>query len=547
MCAMTNQLFRRWFTASLLGPLLVVVLTSCTRSERPVDEAAREGVLLIGNGAEPPDLDPHVVTGTPEFHIIDALFEGLVEENPETRAAEPGIAESWSMSPDGRRYVFELRSSAKWSDGKPITADDVVRSYERIMNPQLGSEYAYLFEILEGGPAYIAGDSTDFGDVGVTALTDHQLEIRLRHPVPYFLSLLTYTCWRPLPVHAIEAFGGLRRRGSSWTREGNMVSSGPFQLTEWRQNRVLVVERNPHYWDAAKVGLNAIHFFPVESYDTEERMFRSGQLHLTNEVPLAKIENYRAMPDTPLRIEPQLGTYYFRFNVTRPPLDDARVRRALSLTIDRQAVVDKISRGGQSPAGSFAPPGAGGFTPAELVEYDPEKARTLMAEAGYPGGEGFPGVEFLYNTSEGHRSIAEALQQMWKRELGLDVQLYNQEWKVYLDSLTNLDYGIARSGWVAVYNDANQFLEIMTSGNPNNRTGWGSAEYDQLHEASMREADPAKRMMLLQQLDEILMREAPVAPLYHYTHVFLQDPRVENWNPGPLDKRRYKYVRLKAE
>jgi oligopeptide transport system substrate-binding protein len=544
---MTKQLFRRWVSTSCLGLGLLVVFTGCARSERPVDKATREGILLIGNGAEPPDLDPHVVTGVPEFHIIDALFEGLVEENPVTRSVEPGIAESWTVSPDGRRYVFTLRPSAKWSDGQPITANDVVRTYERVMNPLLGSEYAYLFAVLDGGPAYLAGESTDFRDVGVSALTDHQLEIRLRYPVPYFLSLLTYTCWRPLPLHTIEAFDGLRRRGSGWTREGNLVSSGPFQLTEWRQNRVLVVERNPYYWDATTVSLNAIHFFPVESYDTEERMFRSGQLHLTNDVPLAKIPHYRTLPDSPLRIEPQLGTYYFRFNVTRPPLDDVRVRRALSLTIDRQAIVEKISGGGQTTAGSFAPPGAGEFEPSYIVGYDPEEARKLLGEAGYPGGEGFPGVEFLYNTSEGHRSIAEALQQMWKRELGIDVQLYNQEWKVYLDSLSNLDFGIARSGWVAVYNDANQFLEIMTSGNPNNRTGWSSAEYDALHEASMRETDPSERMQLLQQLDEMLMHESPVAPLYHYTHVYLRDARVENWNPGPLDKRRYKYVRLKAE
>jgi oligopeptide transport system substrate-binding protein len=253
------------------------------------------------------------------------------------------------------------------------------------------------------------------------------------------------------------------------------------------------------------------------------------------------------MTDTPLRIEPQLGTYYFRFNVTRPPMDDVRVRRALSMAIDREAIVAKISRGGQVPAGSFSPPGAGGFAPSSKVGYDPEAARSLMAEAGYPGGEGFPGAEFLYNTSERHGLIAEAVQQMWKRELGIDVSLYNQEWKVYLDSLSNLDYGLARSGWVAVYNDANQFLEIMRTGNPNNRTGWGSAEFDRLHEASMRESDPAERMKLLQQMDAILVEESPVAPVYHYTQIYLKDARVENWAPGPLDKRRYKYVRLRAE
>ena len=541
------ELFRRGSLRAIVSGVVIAGFSGCTRSARPVDRAAKDGILLIGNGAEPPDLDPHVVTGVPEFHIIDALFEGLVEEDPETRGPEPGIAERWTVSADGLVYQFWLREDAKWSDGKAIIAPDVVRSYERIMNPALASAYAYLFEVLDGGPAYIAGESTDFSKVGVTAVDDHLLEIRLRHPVPYFLSLLTYTCWRPLPIHVIEAHDGLRKRGSRWTREGNLVSSGAFQLTEWRQDRVVMVERNPHYWDAETVSLNAIHFFPVASSDTEERMFRSGQLHLTNEVPLAKIQPYREMVDTPLRIEPQLGTYYFRFNVTRPPLDDARVRRAMSLAIDRQAIVEKISQGGQTPAGSFSPPGAGGFMPSLTVEYDPDEARRQLAEAGYPGGAGFPGAEFLYNTSESHRLIAEAVQQMWKRELGIEVALYNQEWKVYLDSMSNLDFGLARSGWVAVYNDANQFLEIMTTGNPNNRTGWGSEDYDRWHDASMRERDPVERMKLLQRLDAILMEEAPVAPVYHYTQIYLQDARVENWNPGPLDNRRYKYVRLKGE
>jgi len=541
------ELFRRGILRAILSGVVIAGFAGCTRSERPVDRAAKDGILLIGNGAEPPDLDPHVVTGVPEFHIIDALFEGLVEEDPDTRGPEPGIATRWTVSADGLVYRFWLREDAKWSDGKAIIAQDVVRSYERIMNPALASEYAYLFEVLENGPTYIAGELDDFSKVGVTALEDHLLEIRLRHPVPYFLSLLTYTCWRPLPIHVIEEHDGLRKRGSRWTREGNLVSSGAFQLTEWRQDRVVVVERNPHYWDAETVSLNAIHFFPVSSSDTEERMFRSGQLHITNEVPLAKIQPYREMVDTPLRIEPQLGTYYFRFNVTRPPLDDARVRRAMSLAIDRQAIVEKISQGGQTPAGSFSPPGAGGFIPSLMIGYDPEAARRLLAEAGYPDGLGFPGAEFLYNTSESHRLIAEAVQQMWKRELGIDVALYNQEWKVYLDSMSNLDFGLARSGWVAVYNDANQFLEIMTTGNPNNRTGWGSEDYDRWHDASMRERDPVERMKLLQRLDAILMEEAPVAPVYHYTQIYLQDARVENWNPGPLDKRRYKYVSLKVE
>lgn len=521
---------------------LILVLGGCFRSERTVDVGVREGILHLNNGAEVPDLDPHTVTGTPEFHVMDALFEGLVEQDPVTREILPALATSWTVSEDQTRYTFRLQPDAKWSDGRPLVAEDFVRSYERALNPALGSDYAYLLKVIRKGADYLAGRNTNFSEVGVTAVSGGVLQIELEHPVPYFLTLLTYPCWRPLPMHVVEAHEGVRRRGTAWTRAGNLVSSGPFRLTRWEQNRVLVVEKNPHYWDVDAVALNALHFYPIESVDTEERMFRSGQLHLTHVVPVTKIATYRTMENSPLRIDPQLGTYFFRFNVTRPPLDDARVRRALSLAIDREAIVRRITRAGQAPAGSFSPPGAGKFKPLVTVEFEPEAARRHLAAAGYAEGVGFPEIELLYNTSEVHRTIAEAVQQMWKTTLGIDVVLYNQEWKVYLDSLVNLDFNVARSGWVAVYDDANQFLEIFTTGNPNNRTGWSNPAYDRMHSASMAETDPQRRRRLLQQLDAMLVEEAIVAPIYHYTNHYLIDPRVKGWNPGPLDKRRYKYV-----
>lgn len=525
-----------------VGALLITA--GCARDERAVDRGVQEGILYLGNGAEPPDLDPHISTGVPEFHIMDALFEGLVDIEPETGALVPGLAERWEMSADGKTYTFYLQPNAKWSDGVPIEAPEIIRGYERAINPSFGAEYAYLFEIVRGAVAYNRGETTDFSTVGFEAPDARTLVVHLEHPVPYFLTLMTYEAWNPVPMHVIEATGEPYRRGSGWTKAGVLASSGPFRLKSWQPNRVIIVDRNPHYWDADVVSLNEIHFFPIESIDTEERMFRSGQLHKTSEVPLTKIETYAAMPESPLRLDPQWGTYYYRFNVTRPPFDDARVRRALAMAIDRTAIVENITRGGEQPAHSFSPPGTGGFTPIATVSRDLEAARALLAEAGYPGGEGFPAAELLYNTSEKHRALAEAIQQMWKRDLGIDVTLYNQEWKVYLDSLKNLDYGIARSGWVSVYADANQYLEIMTTGNPNNRTGWGIEEYDTLHARSMAELDPAKRMTMLQELDAILLREMPVAPIYHYSQGYLLDPRVKHWYPNPLDKHPYKYVRL---
>jgi len=531
---------------SCVAVITAVILAGCSPTERAVDVGVRDGVLHIGNGTEPQGLDPHLMTGVPEFHIMDALFEGLVSIDPVTREPAPGVAASWDVSADGRTYTFHLQENARWSDGVPLTAHDFVGSYERIMNPVLAGEYAYLFEIIENGPAYLSGALTDFDQVGVKAPDDHTLVIRLEHPVPYFLTLITYNCWGPLPLHVLDRFNGRRERVSAWTREGNIVGNGPFRLTRWVPNQVLVVERNPHYWDAATVGLNAIHFHPVESIDTEERMFRSGQLHITNEVPPSKIAALRDQPDSPLRIDPQLGTYYYRFNVTRPPFDDVRVRQALALAIDRELLVTRVTQAGQTAGVSVTPPGTGGFEPTTRVSYDPVAARALLAEAGYPGGAGFPVAELLYNTSENHRRIAEAVQQMWKRELGIDVSLYNQEWKVYLDSTHHLNFTIARTAWVAVYDDANQFLEVFTTGNPNNMTGWGSPEYDRLHAESMSETDPQRRRQLLQSLDAMLLREMPAIPIYHYAQSYLIDPRVQGWESNPLDKHPYKHVRLTA-
>ena len=250
------------------------------------------------------------------------------------------------------------------------------------------------------------------------------------------------------------------------------------------------------------------------------------------------------MEHSPLRDDPLLGTYFFRFNTTREPFDDPRVRRALSLAIDREAIVNKVTRGGQAPAGSFTPPSVGGFEPTQLVSFDPDEARRLLVEAGFPEGRGFPNSDLLYNTSESHRTIAEAIQQMWKVELGIDISLYNQEWKVYLDSLDSLDFDVTRSGWTAVYDDANQFLEIFAPENPNNHTGWADLAYHDLLTASMRESDPERRQETLQRLDAMLIDQGVVAPIYHYTNSYLIDPRVKNWIPGPYDKRLYKYVRL---
>ncbi len=526
----------------------MALLTGCDLGPTNVESGTREQVLHLGNGTEPQDLDPHIVTGVSEHNILSALLEGLVGENPETLEPVPGMAAYWAISADGLKYTFFIRKEARWSNGDPLTADDFAWSWQRLLTPTLGAEYAYQLYPVKNARAYHQGEITDFNEVGVRALDAHTLEVTLANPTPYFLSLLAhYSTW---PVHppTILAHGAMDDRGTLWTRPDNYVGNGPFTLRSWRLNYLVEVERNPHYWDADSVRLNAIRFYPVENTRTEERMFRTGALHVAYSTPSEKIVVYEEEAPELITISPYLGTYFYRFNVTRKPLDDARVRRALSMTVDREAIIDAVTRGGQLPAYSFTPPGTRGYDPPPSpIQHDPEAARQLLAEAGFPGGEGFPELELLYNTSEGHRRIAEAIQQMWKTELGIDIRLANTDWKVYLSRTNTLDYDISRAGWIGDYPDPNTFLGMMLSGGGNNRTGWSNPEYDALIARAATLANQEERYAAFQEAERILDREAPLLPIYTYTRVTLRRPVVKNWFPNVLDHHPYKYVFLSEQ
>ena len=322
------------------------------------------------------------------------------------------------------------------------------------------------------------------------------------------------------------------------------VGSGPFMLKEWLPNRKIVVARNPHYWDAATVRLDEIHFHAIDDIPTEERMFRTGQLHKTNELPIAKIDTYREEHPELLRIEPYLGVYFYRVNTARPPLNDKRIRRALALAIDRGSLVRNVTRGGQLPAYAVSYPGTAGYSPRARLTGGPEEARRLLAAAGHPGGRGLPAIELLYNTSENHRAIAEAIQQMWRRELGVEVTLLNQEWKVYLDSQQTGNYSLARAGWIADYVDPHVFLEIWVTGNGNNDTNWSHPEYDRLFQQALAAPTTEARYEIYQKMDEILVDECPVIPIYYYTRVNAMSPRVKGYWPTLLDNHPYKYIYL---
>lgn len=535
-----------WFTLAPLLAVVVAMVCGCGSRETAVERGIREQVLHRGMGPDLADLDPHLATGTSDHTVLSALFEGLIAEDPVDLHPVPGVAERWQVSMDGLTYTFFLRADARWSNGKTVTAQDFLASWQRALSPTLQADNANLMYAVQGAEAYHKNKLSDFSQVGFAAPDARTVRITLERPTPYFLTLLQHWIWWPVPIETIQAHGPLLTRGNPWARPGRLVGNGPFILKEWRSGQRIVVEKSPTYWDAATMRLNAIHFHTIDDVNAEERAFRSGQLHLTEALPVAKIDSYRRDATGLLRIDPYLGTYFYRLNVTRPFLNLPAVRRALSLAIDRKALVSRILSGGQLPATVFTPPGLEGYLPPKGVATDPDAARALLAQAGYPGGQGAPSIDLLYNTSENHRQIAEAIQEMWRRELGLQVRLTNMENKSVLEARRAGSYQILRSNWIGDYNDAMSFLSIWRSDSGNNYTGWASSPYDSLLNEAARTSDPQARYALLRRAEEILLQETPLIPLYHNTHIFLLHPSVKGWHPTILDHHPYKHVWLEA-
>jgi oligopeptide transport system substrate-binding protein len=530
---------------ALLIAVLLASLAGCAKREKPVESGLRDQILHFGNGSEPQDLDPQTITGVPEHKLMMAVLEGLVSEDPRTLEPEPAIADEWKVSEDGLTYTFHIRETARWSNGDPILAPDIVASFKRILTPSLAAEYAYMIHHVVGAQEFNEGKLKDFTKVGFTAPDDRTFVMTLKHPVPFLLkAMASHYAWWPVHIPTITKFGGLERKGSRWTLPGNFVGSGPFVLKAWMPNQKIIVAKSPTYWDRERVRLNEIHFYAMDNIDVEERMFRTGQLHITNEAPNSKIDAYRRDNPDVLSIAPYLGAYFYRFNTSKPPFNDPRVRRAFALAINRDSIVANVTRGGQRPSYGVVPPGILGYVSDSQLTGTVEDARRLMAEAGFPDGKNFPRVELLYNTSENHRAIAEAIQQMWRLNLGVDVGLTNQEWKVYLDSQDNLAYDISRSGWIADYVDPHVFLDQWKTGGGNNDTGWSNARYDALLEQSLQAPDITARYDIYRQMEKIVVDELPILPIYFYMRVTLRDPMVKGYYPTVLDNHPWKYVWL---
>lgn len=530
----------------LLSSVLCLLSAACGRRETPVEAGRRTGTLHVGNGAEPGTLDPHLVDAYTDARLIAALFEGLTVIDERTATAVPAAAERWETSADGLVWTFHLRPGLAWSNGDPLTADDFVQSWRRCLSPELASPYAYFLFQVKNAEAFNSGKVTDPAALGFATPDVRTIVITLAHPTPYLPLLIANCAWYPVNPRVLTRLGGLNHRDTPWLTPANFVGNGPFLLTEWSANSRIVAAKNPRYWDAATVRLNAIVFYPIENPDVEERNFRAGQLHLIHNLPLSKIPAYRASDPGQLRIDPFAQTIFIRFNTTKPPFDNPKLRRALALAIDRDSISRNLLHASRAPARQLVPPGLAGYVSTAAVPDDFATARQLLADAGFPGGRGLPPFEIQVRNDELQPRIIEAVQAMWAKELGVHATIALLELKTAIQNQRVMDYTVGANGWVADYPDPATFLELFVTNGGANWTGWGDATYDRLMTRAAQTADPQARFACFQQAEVILLEQAPIIPLVFGARTYLIHPAVKGWDSALIGLYQYKKVYLQS-
>lgn len=502
--------------------VFVLAMTAFAGCGGGTDTATESEMVLRWNvGAEPKTIDPQLNSANEGGHVINNTFEGLMRDiNGELI---PGMAESYEVSEDGTIYTFHIREDVLWSDGEPVTANDFVYAWKRACDPKLEpepSEYAYqLFYVKGAQDAFEEKGSLD--DIAVTAIDEKTLQVELIAPTPYFLNLTTFYTYMPVRQDAVE------QDPTGWAINPEIaVSNGPFVLTGYTTGDRLVLSKNENYWQADKVSVDRIEGTFIAEETTFFSAYEAGELDMIDDVPIQEIPRLKENnPD--FYILPLVGTYYYIFNTEKAPFDDVKVRKAFTYAIDRTAVTEKITQGGEQPANGFVPPGlvdANGDefrTVAGDFGIDPglgnlEEAKALLEEAGYPNGEGFPEIEFITNTNEAHLAVAEAIQEMFKNNLGINMTITNQEWAVFQDTRHNGAFLLARGGWLGDYADPMTMLDLWLSYGGNNDAQWNSPEYDALIEES-KVTGGQDRFQLLYDAEALLMEDMIVAPIYYYT------------------------------
>lgn len=519
-------------TRTLIGPMAVMLTLSFTTS-------LQADTLRLAIMGEPASLDPHKISGTWENDVVGDLFEGLLTEAADgTRI--PGVAASWDISDDGTVYTFTLRDDAKWSDGEPVTADDFVFAYQRILTPATAANYAYLLYPIKNAEAVYTGEA-DASTLGVEAIDATTLQVTLERSTPYFLEQLSHYTAYPVPRHAVEA------HGNQWSRPGNMVSNGAFQLTEWQSQTRITASRNPYFHDADAVALDEVVYFPIEERNTALNRFRAGEIDIAREFPTQQYQWLQDnLPDA-VQVAPYLGIYYYVFNARDGHATaDPRVREALSLAVRREVITNHILGTGEVPAYSFVPPNVSHYAAPSLNFADLsqderlERARELLQEAGY-GPDNPLELMLRYNTSEDHRKVAIAVAAMWK-PLGIDVELYNAEVAVHYADIRQGDFDVARAGWIGDYNDAQNFLSLLESNVSNNYGAYSSPEFDALMSEAANTQDIDERAALMAEAEAIALDNSATLPIYYYVSRNLVSTDLVGWETNIEDIHRSRWV-----
>ncbi|HBV93015.1 MAG TPA: oligopeptide ABC transporter substrate-binding protein OppA [Pantoea sp.] len=476
---------------------------------------------------EPASLDPLKAVGLPEIQVIRDLFEGLTNQDAQGKIV-PGVAQSWSSS-DNKTWVFTLRNNARWSNGDQVTAQDFVSSWQRLVAPENSSPFAWFAGLsgIENAAAITKGEMTP-DKLGVVAQGKTQLKVTLDRPVPWFPALVANVALFPVPQKTIA------QEGDSWTAPGKLVGNGAYQLSERVVNEKIVLIRNPDYWDDAHSVLTKVTFVPINEESSATKRYRANDVDITESFP----KNMYAMLKKTLPGEvytpDQLGTYYYAFNTQKGPTADVRVRKALSWSIDRKVIAEKVLGTGEKPAWHFTPDVTAGFKPLPtfMQQHDQNtlnaQAKALLAAAGYGPAKPLK-LKLLYNTSESHQKIAIAVASMWKKNLGVDVTLENQEWKTYIDSRNSGNFDVIRASWVGDYNEPSTFLNLLTSGNSSNISRFSNADYDAAIAKASKETNDQARNSDYNRAEQILAEQTPIAPIYQYTNGRLIKPWVKGY------------------
>lgn len=524
------------WTFTLMAVLVFIAalaLVSCG-GDKGAESAAKRDTININLGNEPPTLDWSMATDVSSYTVLNNIMDGLTQFDAEFHPL-PALAESWTVSDDGKTYTFNIREGVEWTDGKPLTAGDFEYSWKRLLNPETGADYAYFLYDIVNAEEYNTGEINDADKVGIKVVDDDTLEVTLKKPAAYFPSLLSFMATYPMRKDVVE------EHGIRWTEPENIVTLGPYRLTSWKHHDHILLTRNGGYW-GDKPRIEKVRIIMNENPSSALAQYESGELDYADSksIPPLEVPRLKDLPDFKTTL--MFRTNYIAFNVEKPPFDNPLVRKAFAASIDRQSIVDLIQGAGVTTK-SWIPNNMLGYNNEVGIDFDPEQAKKWLAEAGYPDGKGFPAVSFLWPDVSSNRIIAEALQSMWKMYLGVKVNLMNQEWKVYLSTINTDPPEIHRAGWGADFPDPHNFMTLFTCTSGNNRTRWCNKEYDALVYRAAEETDPAKRKELYDKAQKILTEnDVPIVPFYVSNQQNMIKPYVKGLVPNPLDLVLFKYV-----